>query len=435
MINEKKQRRLAHSPLLTINIDRLKVVVSYQGLYGSFRNSENVFLAMCALDEAKGICPEVDERLIVENFPGIVGQYVQTSISGLNVRIRNYTLPLAAVGTIDMRGTMVMSSHDTWEDFSEIETIPLTGGYADSEALAWVPVRRSFVPIRVYFDMNGDISHVLASFTPAYEYALVDLVQSACRLAPGMLGLSTPLCWWDMLRVMLHGKAMMNIHDVQVRVMSPTAISSSHNEQIFLSIDQVQCHYETARVNLAVAQINIAVGTSEEISKQSSDLRRPAHRSSRLARSRSVMDGSLEKTAFYFPILFVSRVDLAMSLEWQCLSSQPFQHYVFPIVARTQPTANSSESTGFASVDCRSVFLSRFPGWLDSVFRGPRLELEALGSNLPQLQVMWAKTDMEKKALLCSLFEQSEFQQYVHSVFSSLCYTARISMMHFVVTE
>jgi hypothetical protein len=152
----KSHERLTVGPLLDVHIRRLQVDVSFQGSYGSFRRPDRVFAAMRSLDEATGKCSQLDALMQLENFPSLAGQYVTTNLEGLDVRIRNYPLKLAAIQSIHMTGAMVMANHETSHEFASYEHVPLSSGYAHSRPLHVAWVRRSFVPTKFFYDFKGN---------------------------------------------------------------------------------------------------------------------------------------------------------------------------------------------------------------------------------------------------------------------------------------
>lgn len=192
---------------------------------------------------------------------------------------------------------------------------------------ATTTVNSSFVPFKLFFDMNGItvilffiklvlIENANASYSPSYEFTIADLLNLASKLPRLFSDPSDYLSYWDMARLCAHGKATVQLNKMEVNLLLPQNRIFLANlpedkslrkvmierNSVQLVINQIDLNYENALVALQCLNTRVLL---ENSSFDSNNL--------------------LERSE----LICIPRIEIQAGLQWQS-EDPPNQHYNYP---------------------------------------------------------------------------------------------------------
>ena len=327
------KKRLDVANLVFLSSTAITIDIGLVGKYGSFRSKKEIFRALLSLDESNDNEEDFEcntERFhsnpqVVETaFSNLLGNYQNFVMKNVCVYLRDFPYPLFKAAEISMSGATIIAMRDTSNQFTLSKIVPLSGNsFYGIKSL----VTRSYVPIKLFFDLQVSLQKVIFTFSPSYLFTLMDLMQIVRYLCSLCIDPSDPLSYWDLIRYVAHGRCNVGLEDMCLMLLLPQSRSSldrfdpkllfpdNVKNCIQVRANQIDLNYETGAIGVNILQTRVLLELGDG--------------SAALAPDR--------KSEF----ICLPRIEIQIGLQWESLGN-PKQHYIYPFSKRIENIGNIS---------------------------------------------------------------------------------------------
>jgi hypothetical protein len=227
--------------------------------------------------------------------------------------LRSFPQPLFEARHVELTGEAAIAKAASHPCFIAQHTIAI--GPSVTQAVA-----ESYLPPKAFYSFDVSVGTVSASYGPAWEFALEEVLEAAERCIPPFPNPAekvsiTGMKYWDNLRRLLHGSVNLTAEAVTVRLLLSTSTYES-DEWLEAGVALVELSYKIAQVDVQ------------------------AHR----CIVRRMPQQGLER-----PLCTIPSAQIVLTLEWLC-GGDPLNHYLYPVLKEVNggslsPRASRSSST------------------------------------------------------------------------------------------
>jgi hypothetical protein len=412
--------RTLRSPLLHLKLAQMTMDVSYDGDYGCLRDRQTAVQTIRCLDEScpegmaaisqsegehssesrsHRVCHQADKLKIAQNVPYLLGSYVNMRFFDAEIRLRKIRHctepgnrpPIVKLSDASLSGVSVIAMYSTTEENSVIVPVVLQTGLSGCRPFHIVDLRRQFSPFKMYYNMSLKLQNVVLNYSPSgIESAALDLITAFHRLLPDFVDRrNAPMGFWDIARLVTHGRLQLDITNVTAvanfrsprssslsSVLAASNSKSLNNECLEICSKRVQLVYQNSVIRVSALRTRVNAGLEAN---------------------------NDQENALLSPLISLPRADLKIQLHWQTAGGDSNMHDVYPIAAACKPCPPVLPSQFNArlehvpSVD-RPIIA---PQWMYGVRLKNRSPIEQTSDSFPvEVSSLWLDSDSMLSAYL-----------------------------------
>ncbi|KAF8029833.1 hypothetical protein BT93_E2300 [Corymbia citriodora subsp. variegata] len=282
-------------------------------------------------------------------FSRLYGRNILLCTGSLVVQLRNYTHPMFSATSGKCEGRVILAQQATCFQ-PQIHQDVFIGRWRKVRLLR--SVSGTTPPVKTYFDLPINFQRAEMSFGVGYEPSFADVSYAftvALRRANLSLRNTTPqiqppkkersLPWWDEVRNYIHGNITLFFSETRWFVLATTDPYEKLDKLQFVS-GYMEIQQSDGRVYVSAKDFKILLSSLESLGKNCS-LKLPT----------GFSDAFLDTPAFA----------LEVTMDWECESGNPLNHYLFALPNEGKPREKVFDSFRSTSLSLKWNFSLRPP--------------------------------------------------------------------------
>ena len=192
---------------------------------------------------------------------------MSVTLDSLEVKVRNFPLPVVSMKSLAVSGRSLIIQRKKADMFvgtprEGLELGSFSRGLGTSEEsivrignLHTVVVKRTIIPMEVFYDVDGVVEAPCISFSPAYLYSLRDVVFAVARSLPPMMD-PREYNHWHLVKALSRGHASMSISDTRLILLTERSPFET-SKYMQISVEKTAFAFSGGLANFELDHIHI----------------------------------------------------------------------------------------------------------------------------------------------------------------------------------